>query len=235
MLEDNYSVFKDINKLSDRLASDILDAAKTAIKLSDSFKIVLTGGNSILKTYEILSNSESDWSKWHIYLSDERCLPLEDKDRNDYMINSVWLNHSPILKHNINFIPAELGVNGVAHYENILNGVDNFDVTLLSMGEDGHVASLFPGHSYDDSKSVVNESNSPKYPKDRISMSYSRLNHSKNIFKVISGSSKQRSLDLWLKGDGLPINQISGINNKIYLCKDALYKVKSTINNIFGL
>ena len=127
MLESSCSVFKDINKLSDRLASDILDAAKTAIRLSNSFKIVLTGGNSILKTYEILSNSESDWSKWHIYLSDERCLPLEDKDRNDYMINSVWLEHSPILKHNINFIPAELGVNGVSHYENILNGVDNFD------------------------------------------------------------------------------------------------------------
>ena len=222
MLEDNYSVFKDINKLSDRLASDILDAAKTAIKLSDSFKIVLTGGNSILKTYEILSNSESDWSKWHIYLSDERCLPLEDKDRNDYMINSVWLNHSPILKHNINFIPAELGVNGVAHYENILNGVDNFDVTLLSMGEDGHVASLFPGHSYDDSKSVVNESNSPKYPKDRISMSYSRLNQSKNVFKVINGSSKQDAVKTWLKGKILPINKISGQFEKVFICEKSV-------------
>jgi len=229
MLKDNWFVFEDINELADQLANDILDVAKTAIRSNNSFKIVLTGGNSILNTYKVLSNSESDWDKWHIYLGDERCLPIGDKGRNNYIINQVWLNNSRILKKNIHFIDAELNAtDGAARYENILNSVGDFDVTLLSMGEDGHAASLFPGHLYDTNKSIVIERNSPKYPRERISMSYSRLNHSKNIFKVISGSSKQRSLDLWLKGDGLglPINQISGINNKMYLCKDALYKVK---------
>jgi 6-phosphogluconolactonase len=227
MLKDNWFVFENINELADQLANDILDAAKTAIRLNNSFKIVLTGGNSILNTYKVLSNSESDWGKWHVYLGDERCLPVGDKGRNSHIINQVWLNNSRILKKNIHFIDAELNaIAGAARYENILNSAGDFDVTLLSMGEDGHVASLFPGHLYDTSKSIVIERNSPKYPKERISMSYSRLNRSKNIFKVVSGSSKQRSLDLWLKGDGLPINQISGINNKIYLCKDAFYKVK---------
>ena len=229
MLKDNWFVFEDINELADQLANDILDVAKTAIRSNNSFKIVLTGGNSILNTYKVLSNSESDWDKWHIYLGDERCLPIGDKGRNNHIINQVWLNNSRILKKNIHFIDAELNAtDGAARYENILNSVGDFDVTLLSMGEDGHAASLFPGHLYDANKSIVIERNSPKYPRERISMSYSRLNHSKNIFKVISGSSKQRSLDLWLKGDGLglPINQISGINNKMYLCKDALYKVK---------
>jgi 6-phosphogluconolactonase len=229
MLKDNWFVFEDINELADQLANDILDVAKTAIRSNNSFKIVLTGGNSILNTYKVLSNSESDWDKWHIYLGDERCLPIGDKGRNNHIINQVWLNNSRILKKNIHFIDAELNAtDGAARYENILNSVGDFDVTLLSMGEDGHAASLFPGHLYDTNKSIVIERNSPKYPRERISMSYSRLNHSKNIFKVISGSSKQRSLDLWLKGDGLglPINQISGINNKMYLCKDALYKVK---------
>ncbi len=229
MLKNNWFVFEDINELADQLANDILDVAKTAIRSNNSFKIVLTGGNSILNTYKVLSNSESDWDKWHIYLGDECCLPIGDKGRNNHIINQVWLNNSRILKKNIHFIDAELNAtDGAARYENILNSVGDFDVTLLSMGEDGHAASLFPGHLYDTNKSIVIERNSPKYPRERISMSYSRLNHSKNIFKVISGSSKQRSLDLWLKGDGLglPINQISGINNKIYLCKDALYKVK---------
>jgi len=232
MLKNNWFVFEDINELADQLANDILDVAKTAIRSNNSFKIVLTGGNSILNTYKVLSNSESDWDKWHIYLGDERCLPIGDKGRNNHIINQVWLNNSRILKKNIHFIDAELNAtDGAARYENILNSVGDFDVTLLSMGEDGHAASLFPGHLYDTNKSIVIERNSPKYPRERISMSYSRLNHSKNIFKVISGSSKQRSLDLWLKGDGLglPINQISGINNKMYLCKDALYKDKLTL------
>ena len=223
MLEDNYSVFKDINKLSDRLASDILDAAKTAIKLSDSFKIVLTGGNSILKTYEILSNSESDWSKWHIYIGDERCLPLKDKDRNDHLINEVWLNNGKIPKQNIHFVHAELGVdNGALHYQGILNSIGDFDVVLLSMGEDGHTASLFPNHLYDENKSVVVECNSPKYPKDRISMSYSRLNQSKNVFKVINGSSKQDAVKTWLKGKILPINKISGQFEKVFICEKSV-------------
>jgi 6-phosphogluconolactonase len=223
MLEDNWFIFEDIDKLSEQLANDVLDIAKSSIKSNDSFKIVLTGGKTILNTYRILSNSESDWRKWHVYLGDERCLPIGDKGRNNHIINQVWLNNSKILKKNIHFIDAELDVTtGAAHYENILSSVAGFDVTLLSMGEDGHAASLFPGHLYDTNKSVVIERNSPKYPKERISMSYSRLNYSKNIFKVINGSSKQRSLGLWLKGVELPINQISGVSNKIYLCKNTM-------------
>ena len=227
MLKGNWSIFENIDKLSMQVADDILDVAKISIKSTGSFKIFLAGGKSLIPTYKILSHSNADWSRWHIYIGDERCLPLKNKERNDHNINIIWLNNSPIPKKNIHFIRAELDAKqAVWHYETTLEEVENFDVTLLSMGEDGHVASLFPGHSYDDSKSVVNESNSPKYPKERISMSYSRLNRSKNIFKVISGISKQKSLDLWLKGGELPINQINGVNNRIYLCKGAIYKYK---------
>ncbi len=222
MLKDNWFVFENINKLSEQLANDILDVAKISIKSSNSFKIVLTGGNSILNTYKILSKSESNWDKWHIYLGDERCLPIGDESRNNQIINQVWLKNSQILKKNIHFIHAELGTDdGADCYEKILNSVNDFDVVLLSMGEDGHAASLFPGHLYDKNKSVVVECNSPKYPKERISMSYLRLNQSKNIFKVISGSSKQEAVDLWLKEEVLPINQINGFYEKIYMCKNS--------------
>jgi 6-phosphogluconolactonase len=75
----------------------------------------------------------------------------------------------------------------------------------------------------------VVERNSPKYPKERVSMSYLRLNRSKNVFKIINGISKQGSLDLWLKGQDLPISQVNGFNNKIYICKDALPTLKNRI------
>ena len=223
MLKDNWVVFEDIDKLSEQLAYNILEIAETSIRLSNSFKIVLTGGNSVLKLYNILSNSKSNWSKWHIYLGDERCLPTNDKDRNDYIINQVWLNNSQILKKNIHFIYAEFGVDdGALHYEKILDNVGDFDVVLLSIGEDGHAASLFPHHLYDKNTSVVVERNSPKFPKDRISMSYSRLNQSKNIFKRISGSSKQKAVKMWIKGKALPINKIYGQSEKVFICNNAL-------------
>jgi 6-phosphogluconolactonase len=223
MIKRNWFVFENIDKLSKELADNILNCAKISIKLNNSFKIVLTGGNSILNTYKILSKSKSDWSKWHIYLGDERCLPVDHKDRNDYSINNIWLKNSKILKKNIHFICAELGVNdGADNYEKILTNAGDFDLVLLSMGNDGHVASLFPHHLYSKTKSVVVEYNSPKYPKERISMSYSRLNKSKNIFKVINGKQKQESVGFWLKGENLPINQIFGYFEKVYINKDSL-------------
>ncbi len=219
MLKENWLIFKDINKLSKQLSDDILTIAEKSIKLNNSFKIVLAGGTSLKYTYKILSNAESDWEKWHIYIGDERCLPLGNKDRNDHMIKTVWLNNSPILKHNINFIHAEMGVDsGALHYERVLKNIGFFDVVLLGMGEDGHTASLFPDHVYNKNKNVVVECNSPKYPKNRISMSYSRLDRSKNVFKVIHGSAKKDAMNLWSTGSDLPINKISGKFESIYVC-----------------
>ena len=223
MLKDNWSIFENIDKLSIQVADDILDTAKISIKSTGSFKIVLAGGKSLIPTYKILSHSNSDWSRWHIYIGDERCLPLKNKERNDHNINIIWLNNSPIPKKNIHFIRAELDAKQAArHYEATLKEVENFDVTLLSMGEDGHTASLFPGHQYDNKRDVVIINNSPKKPKQRISLSYFRLNRSNKVFKIISGSSKCNAVKQWLNNIQLPINQINGDSEKVYLSQDAL-------------
>jgi len=221
VLKNNWRVYKDIDELSDQLACDILNVAEKSIKSNSDFKIVLAGGTSFINTYRILSKSKSDWSKWHIYLGDERCLQLKDKNRNDYVINRVWLSNGLIPKENINFIPAELGVEkAVLKYKDTLKNVLSFDLVLLSMGEDGHTASLFPGRIYNEKRSVIVEKDSPKYPKNRISMSYSRLNKSKYVFKVVCGNSKQFAFESWVKGVALPINKISGNNEKVFICRD---------------
>ena len=222
-VKNKWTVFEDINEIAEQLANDILDVAKDSIKLNNRFSIVLTGGNSILSTYKILANSNSEWSKWHVYLGDERCLPAKDKNRNDYIINRVWLKNSPIPIENINFIRAELGAkHGALDYEILLDNVTEFDVVLLSMGSDGHVASLFPNHVYSKNRHVVKEYNSPKYPKERISMSYLRLNKARNVFKIISGKSKSASVKLLLKNNIMPINKVHGKSEKIFISKDAL-------------
>jgi len=223
MLGDNWIVFKDANELSQKLANDILSAAEFSIKSKNSFKIVLAGGSSVLQTYEILSDSESDWGRWHVYFGDERCLPVKNKDRNDSIINTIWLNDCAIPKQNINYIPVELGVNVAAtSYGQIVDTVGEFDLVILGVGEDGHTASLFPGHIYDDTKSVIIEENSPKYPKNRVSISYSKLNRSKKVFKVVSGSSKKPIVQQWLRGVDLPINKVCGYSERVYICRELL-------------
>ena len=219
ILNDNWVVFDDEMSLSEALAQEVLNIAKKSIFEKDCFSIVLTGGQSVLNLYKILSKSDSNWEKWHIYIGDERCVPMRHKDRNDQVINEIWLNNSPIPKGNIHFIKAELGpLKARVEYENTLKGV-KFDIVLLSMGEDGHVASLFPNHIYPKDQMVVIERSSPKSPKERISMSYQQLNKAHYIFKLIIGESKQEVVSLLKKNREFPVSKING---KLYFCKNAI-------------
>ena len=224
ILNDNWLIFDDKMSLSKALAQEILNIAKKSIFEKDCFSIVLTGGQSVLNLYKILSKSDSNWEKWYIYIGDERCVPMRHKDRNDQVINEIWLDNSTISKNNIHFIQAELGlIEAQKEYEKVLKKIDKFDVVLLSVGEDGHVASLFPNHSYPDNKMVVIESNSPKSPKQRLSMSYKQLNKSNYIFKLLIGKSKQQAVHLLQKNTNLPMTKVTGECEKLYICKNAIY------------
>jgi len=224
ILNDNWLIFDDKMSLSKALAQEILNIAKKSIFEKDCFSIVLTGGQSVLSLYKILSKADSNWDKWHIYIGDERFLPAGHKDRNDQIINEIWLDNSPIPKKNIHFIKAELGLlEARLEYENTLKKNDTFDIVLLSMGEDGHVASLFPNHAYPENQMVVVEKNSPKPPKQRLSMSYKQLNKSNYIFKLLIGKSKQQAVHLIQNNINLPITKVTGGYNKMYVCKNAIY------------
>jgi 6-phosphogluconolactonase len=220
ILNDNWLIFDDEMSLSKALAQEVLNIAKKSIFEKDCFSIVLTGGQSVLNLYKILSKSDSNWEKWHIYIGDERCVPMRHKDRNDQVINEIWLDNSTISKNNIHFIQAELGlIEAQKEYEKVLKKIDKFDVVLLSMGEDGHIASLFPNHLYSEEQMVVVERNSPKLPKERVSMSYKRLNRAHYIFKLIIGESKQKAVTLIKQKANLPITRVNGDCEKLYFCK----------------
>ena len=224
ILNDNWLIFDDKMSLSKALAQEILNIAKKSIFEKDYFSIVLTGGQSVLSLYKILSKADSNWDKWHIYIGDERFLPAEHKDRNDQTINEIWLDNSTISKKNIHFIKAELGLlEARVEYENTLKKIDKFDIVLLSMGEDGHIASLFPNHIYPEEQMVVVEQGSPKPPKERISMSYQQLNKAHYIFKLIIGESKQKAVHLLQKDINIPVVKVSGECEKLYICKNAIY------------
>ena len=224
ILNDNWLIFDDKMSLSKALAQEILNIAKKSISEKNCFSIVLTGGQSVLNLYKILSKSDSNWGKWHIYIGDERFLPAGHKDRNDQTINEIWLDNSTIPKKNIHFIKAELGLlEARVEYENTLKKIDKFDIVLLSMGEDGHIASLFPNHIYPEEQMVVVEQGSPKPPKERISMSYQQLNKAHYIFKLIIGESKQKAVHLLQKDINIPVVKVSGECEKLYICKNAIY------------
>lgn len=217
-MKNNFFFFRSKNSLYKNLAKEILDIAKKSITEKGSFSIVLTGGKSIIGLYKILSKSKSDFDNWYIYITDERCLIKDHHDRNDASIQKLWLNKRQIPEKNINFIHAELGLaEACKAYQNIIDEVLLFDVVLLSIGEDGHIASLFPGRKYNNAQSVIIEKNSPKFPKKRISMSFKKLSNAKHLFKIIIGKSKMSIVKRLSEDKKLPANCVNSRLEKTYI------------------
>lgn len=187
----------------------ILDAARGAIAARGSFSIVLAGGTTPKQVYALLRHADADWSKWHIYHNDDRCLPVDHADRNSLMARQVWLNHVAIPADQIHDIPAELGpVEGARLYAETLKGLGDFDLVLLGLGEDGHTASLFPGHTWDDNLDAFPVFNSPKPPAERISISARRLSQAREVIFLVTGAGKQEAVDNWRKGVAIPATVI---------------------------
>lgn len=222
-LNNNWYIFNDRGSLSKQLAEEVLRIAKKSIQKKDTFSIVLTGGQSSLDLYKILSKANSSWSKWHLYITDERLLPEDHPERNDKVIKKIWLDNSAIPKQNIHFIRAEMGLlEAQQKYEEELKHVNKFDIVILSVGEDGHVASLFPGHTYPNNQHVVIEQNSPKSPAQRISMSYDRLIAAENIFILIIGKLKQDAVKQIIEKTNLPVNKIINGAERIFAHRNAI-------------
>ena len=87
----------------------ILQAANEAIAKHGRFLIVLAGGGTPKAIYAMLAQEQADWANWHVYINDDRCLPVDDDERNSKMVDEVWLSHVTIPKHQFHAIPCELG------------------------------------------------------------------------------------------------------------------------------
>ncbi len=201
----------------------ILNAATSAISERGKFKLVLAGGSTPEKVYRLLAGSDADWANWHIYYGDERCLPADHQDRNSLMASQVLLDKVAIPASQIFTMPAELGPEVAAdRYKLAVSKAGTFDMVLLGMGEDGHTASLFPGHQHPQDELVHAVYNSPKPPPERVSISAKALSNTRALIFLITGANKQEAVKLWRSGADLPVAAIIPENQvDIYIDSDA--------------
>ena len=201
----------------------ILGAAKHAIAEYGTFKLVLAGGSTPEKVYRLLAQANADWAHWHIYYGDERCLPADHADRNSVMATQVFLETVAIPESQIFTIPAELGpVQAAKKYQQIVASALPFDMVVLGMGEDGHTASLFPGHQHQADELAHAVYNSPKPPPERVSISAKALSNTQQLIFLITGTNKKEAVKNWRSGQDLPIATIVPENPiDIYIDRDA--------------
>lgn len=205
--------FHDSASLQETVAANIVALANRCIANHGFFAIVLAGGETPRAIYTQLCDANTDWQRWQVYFGDERCLPAGDAQRNDTMAMHALLQHVPIPVANIHRIPAEMAAEKAAQqYAQTLESVPQFDLVLLGLGEDGHTASLFPGHNLGtaaDSPAVLAVHHAPKPPADRISMSARRLSAANAVWFIVSGDKKREALARWQAGDAIPAAAIS--------------------------
>jgi 6-phosphogluconolactonase len=210
------------DKVAETTSQQILEAATIAIAEHGQFKLVLAGGTTPEKVYRLLAQAKADWSKWFIYYGDERCLPKGHAERNSVMATQAFLDKVSIPQEQVFTIPAELGAEqGAKHYQQVVANALPFDLVLLGMGEDGHTASLFPGHVHNPDELTHAVYNSPKPPPERVSISAKALGTTKRVIFLITGTNKQEAIKLWRSGADIPVTAIISDKIDIYIDRDA--------------
>lgn len=199
---------KSTRKNLERYAAEVIESCiKKLLKKQRKVVCAIPGGSSISGIFEKLKEAAIPWESVHLFMLDERIVPLNDESSNFKVAKESFIE--PLIKKNAlpkkNIHPfimdASKGDLGLSHYEQLfIQCGGKLDVALLSAGEDGHIASLFPNHH-----SIKNEArfflrvhNSPKPPKKRITMSKSLILSAQYGIILFFGKEKRTAYNLFI-------------------------------------
>jgi 6-phosphogluconolactonase len=225
-------------------------AARTVTRLVDSVaargtaSVVLTGGGigtAVLAELAVAPARDAiDWPHLDIWWGDERFLPTGHPDRNETGARSVLLGHVDVDPARVYPMPGPDGPDGddpeaaAARYASWLAAatrpedhgpVPEFDVLMLGIGPEGHVASIFPeAPAAYATGSVVAVRNSPKPPPTRISFTFSAIQAAREVWILASGAEKADAVAEALSGvsqDKLPAAGARGRDRTLYLLDQA--------------
>ncbi len=183
----------DIVVVEDEEAAAGLVAERLAEQARAGGSIVLTGGSTPRRAYELAAGLEPDWSRVELWWGDERCVPPDDERSNYGMAKAALLDRLEGEPAAVHRIRGELGRDeGTAEYEHELADVGTFDLVLLGLGPDGHIASLFPGFPTLDvtGRDVVGTEAGHEPFVDRISMTLPRLCATRELLFLVTGRDK---------------------------------------------
>ncbi|KAF8408231.1 hypothetical protein HHK36_007376 [Tetracentron sinense] len=230
-----------LDELATDLADYIAELSEVSMKERGVFAIALSGGSLISlmgKLCEAPYNKTVDWAKWYVFWADQRVVAKNHADSNYKLAKDGLLSTAcargpqPCILYQL-FSVTEEAAN---EYEFILRqlvktrivGVSEisdcpkFDLIVLEMGPDGHVASLFPNHTVLEKKDewVSFITDSPKPPPERITLTLPVINSASNVAVVVTGCSKAEAVHLAIDDVGpdcplLPVPMVQPTNGKL--------------------
>lgn len=184
-----------------------------------------TGGGRVLQALGAHPHRDSvNWSRVRFIWGDERWRPTGDAERNDLLADTLFFTHvtvDPALVHRVAGSEAGLSLDeAAAAYSRIVDGIDHIDIALNGVGEDGHIASLFPGRPemHDtDHGSAFAITESPKPPPERVTLSMPTLARAERVWLIAAGAGKADAVRAVRNRDEplLPAATVTGTNETV--------------------
>jgi 6-phosphogluconolactonase len=237
-------VHRDPAELSAAVAARLITRLADVQSARGAASLVMTGGSIARSTLEAVAASPArgavDWRRLDVWWGDERFLPAGDEERNETLAREALLDAVPWTPNGCTRCrPATARTvttrkAAAARYAAELaraarpedhGPAPSFDVCLLGVGPDGHIASLFPEHPalYDDAP-VLAVRNSPKPPPTRISLGFAVIQGSREVWAVVAGEDKAKAVALALSDAGryqVPAAAAQGRDRTLWLLDKA--------------
>jgi 6-phosphogluconolactonase len=209
--------------LAKAVAARLVTRLVDAIAATGRASLVLTGGRigtQVLAELGLAPARDAvDWRHLDIWWGDERFRPAGDPERNETGARAALLDHVDTDPSRVRAMPGPDGPDAddpeaaAARYASWLRGaarpedhgaVPSFDVLLLGIGPDGHVASLFPGMPalYEEERTVVAVRGAPKPPATRLSLTLPAIRSAREVWVVAAGPDKAGAVRLGLSEAG---------------------------------
>jgi 6-phosphogluconolactonase len=211
-------VLPDATTLAERVARELVDKLVAVQAEGRVPSIALTGGTIADAIYQAVAAIESgpdgpavDWMHVDFWWGDERYVPADSSDRNDRSAGLDLLDQVMVDPARVHAMPAADEAHpdleaAAASYDHLVRTREpgDFDLVLLGMGPDGHVASLFPGYPQldVDDRIAVAVTDSPKPPPERISLTFTALNQAAEVWFLVSGAGKAEAVARALADEG---------------------------------
>lgn len=198
--------------------------------------VALTGGTIAERIHALvptLDTSSVDWSRVSFWWGDERYVAADSEDRNDLPAVRDLLEPLGVPSDRIHRMPttdaghADVDAAAAAYADEVRShGGGGFDLVMLGLGPDGHVASLFPGFDQLEAEGIaVGVTGSPKPPPERVSLTFAALDRTDEVWFLVSGEAKADAVRRGLAEDGsvaeTPARGVTGGDRTWWLDSDA--------------
>ena len=186
------SLCSDADEVASVVANELVERARKGHSL------VLTGGGTPRRAYELAAEREPDWSAASLWWSDERCVPPEDERSNFRLARESLLDRIEAPPREVQRIRGELGAKEAAReYDELVRSAARFDYILIGIGPDGHAASLYPGEptlQERERRAIPAEAKLEPFV-DRVTLTVPVLSAAPEVVFIVAGEEKAEAVE----------------------------------------